>query len=637
MKPNLAIQVEPSESGKAVYLPLAPTSDVASRMLKLVLRLQLQNNESAAISVTGITFSFPGTTQAAVHMKDINSYDNLNLAPGAVTYWCNGKSHTTAGIDNAIFLGGDPPQTVKIEVQCKDFSDPAAITLGLVPHKSPVAGDAYLFPYATSDLRADEYMTTSANHWANGGFMGTQIFAHDVGCVGWDTDVQAWSELLPGGSKMKNADWRIYGKPVRAMADGTVEDCHNGESENTITADAQGKLQFPNPAPADGCGNHITIRYAGAEVVTYCHFQRDSIPVALQTKGAPVSAGQIIGHVGNTGNATNPHTHFECERASDNALRPLPFRMGWVVDKAKLSPPGTKGPWFRLQGHGISKDAVAIWPLGRHPDWRGWEDLGGLITSGPAVASWAAHRLDVFAKGQDNALWHKWWDGSIWHNWQNLGGQFKDTPGAVSWGPNRIDVFVRGMDDHLGHLWWDGGPKWKGWEDLGGLITSGPAVASWAAHRLDVFAKGQDNALWHKWWDGSIWHNWQNLGGQFKDTPSAVSWGPNRIDVFVRGMDDHLGHLWWDGGPKWKGWEDLGGPIASAPAVASWGEHRLDVFAAGPDGNLQRKSYDGSKWSEWDWIGGVFHDDPAVVSWGANRIDVFVRGMDDHLGHLWRG
>src|SRR5919197_5715004 len=26
--------------------------------------------------------------------------------------------------------------------------------------------------------------------------------------------------------------------------------------------------------------------------------------------------------------------------------------------------------------------------------WSGWEDLGGIITSGPAVASWAANRLD---------------------------------------------------------------------------------------------------------------------------------------------------------------------------------------------------------------------------------------------------
>jgi hypothetical protein len=170
-------------------------------MLKLVLRLQLQNKESSAVKVTGITFSFPGTSHADVHMQDINSYDNLNLAAGAKTYWCNGKSHTTAGIDNAVFLAGDPPPEVRIEVACKDFGDPASVSLALAPHKSPVAGDAYFFPYATSDLRADEYMATSANHWANGGVMGTQIFAHDIGCVGWDKNPTPGRNSSPAAAK----------------------------------------------------------------------------------------------------------------------------------------------------------------------------------------------------------------------------------------------------------------------------------------------------------------------------------------------------------------------------------------------------------------------------------------------------
>src|SRR5262249_6850171 len=68
-----------------------------------------------------------------------------------------------------------------------------------------------------------------------------------------------------------------------------------------------------------------------------------------------------------TGNTTNPHTHIECERASDTALRPLPFRSCWVVDQGKLAPPGASGPWFRLHGHGVSKDAVAIWPASMSP------------------------------------------------------------------------------------------------------------------------------------------------------------------------------------------------------------------------------------------------------------------------------
>jgi hypothetical protein len=86
-----------------------------------------------------------------------------------------------------------------------------------------------------------------------------------------------------------------------------------------------------------------------------------------------------------------------------------------------------------------------------------WESLGGVLSSGPDVSSWAAGRLDVFARGTDNALWHKWYDGG-----------------------------------------------WSGWESLGGVLTSDPTAVSWSNGRIDVFARGTGNALWHKWFDG-VW------------------------------------------------------------------------------------------------------------------------------------
>jgi hypothetical protein len=565
-------------------------------------------------------------------MKDVNSYGNLELAAGASTFWSNGKSHTDATIDNAVYLTGAVPAKVKVSLVCKNFSEAATVTLPLVPHKSPVAGDAYVFPYAAADLRPNEYMRASAVHWANGGATGTQIFAHDVGCSGWDSDSDEWSDWLPGTDGSKNEHFRVWGKSLRALAAGTVQSWLNDMDNNTVTVPPS----FPAtlPPPADGSGNHIVINY-GTEVVTCCHLQKGSIPAALQTVGAPVAIGQLLGLVGNSGNAGGPHTHIECERASDNALRPLPFRDAWVIDQGKLTPPGAIGPWFRLHGHGISKDTVSIWPLRRHPEWLGWQDLGGPINAPPAAASWAPHRLDIFSTGADGKLNHKWWDGSVWHNWQTLGGVFKGGPAAVSWGPNRIDVFVRGTNDHLMHLHFSDS-QWSDWKDLGGTLTSAPAVSSWAENRLDVFAAGPGGKLQHKWWDGAKWHDWQTLGGVFKGGPAAVSWGSNRIDVFVRGTNDHLMHLHFSDS-QWSAWKDLGGTLTSAPAVSSWDADRLDVFAAGSDANLQHKWWDGSTWSEWEWVGGVFHDNPAAVSWGSNRIDVFVNGMDNHLGHLWRG
>ena len=88
-----------------------------------------------------------------------------------------------------------------------------------------------------------------------------------------------------------------------------------------------------------------------------------------------------------------------------------------------------------------------VWPLGRNPEWRGWQDLGGIIKAAPAVASWASNRLDVFAAGADGQLNHKWWNGSKWSAWDWVGGVFDDNAAAVSWGLYRFDVFVRGLID----------------------------------------------------------------------------------------------------------------------------------------------------------------------------------------------
>ncbi len=254
-----------------------------------------------------------------------------------------------------------------------------------------------------------------------------------------------------------------------------------------------------------------------------------------------------------------------------------------------------------------------------------WFDQGGILTSGPAVSSRSAGRLDTFVRGGDNALHHKWYDGS-WSAWESLGGALTSDPAAVSWSPDRIDVFARGGDNALKHRWYTG--SWSAWESLGGQLTSGPAVASWGVGRLDVFARGTDNTLQHKWFNGK-WSGWESLGGSLTSDPAAVSWGPNRIDVFARGADNTLQHKWFNG--QWSGWESLGGILTAAPAVSSWESGRLDVFVRGLDNGLYHKWYSGG-WSEgWESLLGTLTSAPDAVSWGPGRIDVFARGANNTL------
>jgi spore germination protein YaaH len=258
-----------------------------------------------------------------------------------------------------------------------------------------------------------------------------------------------------------------------------------------------------------------------------------------------------------------------------------------------------------------------------------WNSLGGVLTSGVDVTSWSLNRLDIFVRGSDYAVYHRWSDGGGWSNWESLGGVATSDPAAVAWGNNRIDLFVRGTDNALYHRAWNG--VWHDWESLGGWLTSGPAVASWSADRLDVFVRGANNTLYHKVWTGTYWSQWEWQGGNLTSDPAAVSWGPNRIDVFARGTANNLVHKVWDG-VTWSGWESLGGILTSGPAAASCAVGHLEVFVVGSDSAMYQVGYRAG-WHSWLRVGGSWSGDPgAVCRSRASTIDIFDRGPD---GAAW--
>jgi hypothetical protein len=278
-----------------------------------------------------------------------------------------------------------------------------------------------------------------------------------------------------------------------------------------------------------------------------------------------------------------------------------------------------------------------VFPLLDAASWGGWETLDGLLTSPFSVTAWAPDRLDIFALGGDNAVWHKWWDGNAWGGWESLFGLLTSPPASVAWGPNRLDIFALGGDNAVWHKWWDGN-AWGGWETLDGLLTSPPSVVSWGPNRLDIFALGGDNAVWHKWWDGNAWGGWESLGGLLTSPPASVAWGPNRLDIFALGGDNAVWHEWWDGN-AWGGWESLGAPpgsfFTSPPDAVSWDENRLDIFALGADNAVWHKWWDGNAWSGWESLGGLLTSPPNAVAWSANRLDIFARGGDNAIWHKW--
>jgi hypothetical protein len=127
----------------------------------------------------------------------------------------------------------------------------------------------------------------------------------------------------------------------------------------------------------------------------------------------------------------------------------------------------------------------------------------------------------------------------------------------------RLEVIARGSDQALWHMW-QVAPNngWSGWESLGGWIDS-PVISRNADGRLEIFVIGSDHALWHKWQvaPNNGWSGWESLGGWI-DRLALGQNADGRLEVFARGSDGALWHMWQTAPNNgWSGWESLGGWI----------------------------------------------------------------------------
>ena len=112
------------------------------------------------------------------------------------------------------------------------------------------------------------------------------------------------------------------GKPVYAVTSGTIwRMSYLGGGSNTLGGNSV------HLKAGDGTGTY----YYYAHLVAFA----DGI-----TKGATVTAGQLLGFVGMTGNASGPHLHFEIHPNGGTSVNPYPALK--AVDGCKTE---VASPW----------------------------------------------------------------------------------------------------------------------------------------------------------------------------------------------------------------------------------------------------------------------------------------------------
>lgn len=152
----------------------------------------------------------------------------------------------------------------------------------------------------------------------NGKVRNAQRFAIDL------NKVDAGGNILPSPfpDEITNKMFYGYGAEVLAVADGVVGFVKDGIPENVPQVSGEIKPAAPITRETVS-GNWVSIDLGKNRYAFYAHLKPGSIRAKA---GERVRKGQVIGLLGNSGNAVGPHLHFHIGNANSlNGSEGVPF------------------------------------------------------------------------------------------------------------------------------------------------------------------------------------------------------------------------------------------------------------------------------------------------------------------------
>jgi hypothetical protein len=187
-----------------------------------------------------------------------------------------------------------------------------------------------------------------SHHWGslqtmNGAVTIAQRFAIDF--VGLDSAGHALPVAPDAPQAQQNAEWVGYNADVLAVADGVVRDSSDGRPD--------GQPLVPRPEPTDLTprslyGNFVILEIAPGVFAHYAHLRPGSVRVR---RGEHVRRGDVIAHLGDSGNSAVPHLHFHISNKPTFAgSEGIPYRIarftleGSAGKEIVLSPTSKWGP-----------------------------------------------------------------------------------------------------------------------------------------------------------------------------------------------------------------------------------------------------------------------------------------------------
>lgn len=138
------------------------------------------------------------------------------------------------------------------------------------------------------------------------------------------------------GDALDVRSYHAYGQKVLAVADGVVFDARDGLPDNIPRTPAGFTPALPVTID-NAAGNFVVVRHGPGQFAFYAHLKPGSVRAR---KGERVRRGQLLGQIGNSGDARDPHLHFQ--------LTTTPHVMDseglpYVLDRYKVQ--SSEGSW----------------------------------------------------------------------------------------------------------------------------------------------------------------------------------------------------------------------------------------------------------------------------------------------------
>jgi murein DD-endopeptidase len=305
-----------------MVIPISPTAFKADGKWHLVYELHLSNMDKWEYRFTRIEVVPADAPQKALAEFSDADLDGMFVHPGLAN--AESMSKLLPGEFGAVFIWvtfdslAEVPAAIENRISVKIGDYPEAMSVVTLPTSVINKPVVVIAP----PLRGEDWL--SGNGPSNTSLHRRALIPIDGHAYISQRFAIDWVQLNPDGKTYTgdpsdNKNYRAYGAEILAVADGVVTQIKDGIPQNTPGAKT---LAVPITLETIG-GNHVIEDVGGGLYAFYAHMQPGSLRVKV---GDRVRRGQVLGLLGNSGNSSEPHLHFQiCDANSELGSEGIPY------------------------------------------------------------------------------------------------------------------------------------------------------------------------------------------------------------------------------------------------------------------------------------------------------------------------